>query len=528
MPDMMRLFLVVTFFVATACSMMRADSPTAIPTPTTVRVVQTTPVPTLNRQLQAVPTPVSVAEATETAQPLADVAACGDGEQAAFASHIVDAHLTFREQTINVTQATTYVNRTNDALAQVVFNVEPNRRPGVFTLQSLTLADGTPVPTFELAGRKLTVDLDTPLGAGCQLDLALTFRIKIPQVDAGVNGYTGYFGFSARQINLAHWLPAAAVRSDEAWLVHESVNIGEQTALDPANWDVTLTVEGASERLQVVGPGQVTQPADNRWRFVNNGVRELPLTMSERFIQATDQTEQGVTVELYTFEDARIERDDGIYDGAAHALEVATRAMSMYSDLFGPYPRDRFIIVQGDFPDGMEFTDLVFVSTDWFRSYNGQPTSYLTLITIHEIAHQWWYARVGNDQAMMPWLDEALATYSEFVFYEEYYPDLRDWWWQFRVDTWIPPDFDQPSVASTVYDFTTIRAYVNTVYLRGARMMRDLRADLGTERFFDWLARYSDAGMSRIATDDLFWSLLTPEQLEQTRDTREKYLGAAD
>src|SRR5690606_26398588 len=121
MPDMMRLFLVVTFFVATACSMMRADSPTAIPTPTTARVVQTTPVPTLNRQLQAVPTPVSVAEATETAQPLADVAACGDGEQAAFASHIVDAHLTFREQTINVTQATTYVNRTNDALAQVVF-----------------------------------------------------------------------------------------------------------------------------------------------------------------------------------------------------------------------------------------------------------------------------------------------------------------------------------------------------------------------------------------------------------------------
>jgi len=31
----------------------------------------------------------------------------------------------------------------------------------------------------------------------------------------------------------------------------------------------------------------------------------------------------------------------------------------------------------------------------------------------HELAHEWWYALVSNDQAQAPWLDEAFASYAE-------------------------------------------------------------------------------------------------------------------
>src|SRR5690606_29018953 len=127
------------------------DSPTTVPTPTTIRVVQTTPVPTINRHLHTVSTaPPSEDEATATADPLALVPACSEADVLPLARHVVDATLVYREQVITVEQTTTYVNRTGEALAQVVFNVEPNRRPGVFTLQSLTLADDTPVPAYEL------------------------------------------------------------------------------------------------------------------------------------------------------------------------------------------------------------------------------------------------------------------------------------------------------------------------------------------------------------------------------------------
>ena len=31
----------------------------------------------------------------------------------------------------------------------------------------------------------------------------------------------------------------------------------------------------------------------------------------------------------------------------------------------------------------------------------------------HEVAHEWFYGLVGNDQGRDPWLDEAFATYAE-------------------------------------------------------------------------------------------------------------------
>jgi aminopeptidase N len=34
-------------------------------------------------------------------------------------------------------------------------------------------------------------------------------------------------------------------------------------------------------------------------------------------------------------------------------------------------------------------------------------------VAVHELAHQWFYAMVGNSQARDPWLDEAFASYAE-------------------------------------------------------------------------------------------------------------------
>ncbi len=195
--------------------------------------------------------------------------------------------------------------------------------------------------------------------------------------------------------------------------------------------------------------------------------------------------------------------------------------------MFGALPQQRLVVVEADFPDGMEFSGLIFVGAGWFDQWTGTPQSYLTIITAHEVAHQWWYARVGSDQALTPWLDEALATYSEYLFYEAHYPELSDWWWQFRVATFVPDGFtDAAPVGSSVYTFPNLRSYINAVYLRGARMLHQLRRDLGTEAFLAWLAAYAQAGDGRIADPDLLWSLLTPEQQQQTEATRRRYLGS--
>lgn len=500
------------------------------PTPTTVRMVQVTAVPTVNRQPRA----VSIAEAASsadastaarTAEP--PVSRCDTDATTPMTRHTVSATLAFREQRIAVQQRIQYINRDDVPLDQIVLNIEPNRLPNVFFLEALRLADGAELAA-ELTGRRLEIDLPEPLPPGCLIALDLDFRVQIPQIAAGLNGYTGYFGFGARQINLAHWLPMVAVRFGDTWLLNaDPASVGEQTVAAPADWNVTLTVNGAGESLQVAAPGTVTAMGAGTWQIIQLNARDFALSLSERFQLTTQTTRNGVVVELYHFDDVVVQTEAGPVDSAAHTLDVAVHSLETYSDLFGPYPDPRFVVVQGDFPDGMEFSNLVFVSTDWFRTYAGQPTSYLTIITVHEVAHQWWYVRVGNDQAQHPWLDETLATYSEYIFYEEHYPELRDWWWRFRVNTFIPEGFADRDVDSTVYEFTSIREYINAVYLRGARMLHDLRGDLGTEAFFDWLNAYAEAGDGDIATPDLLWSLLTPEQLERTRETREQYLGAA-
>jgi aminopeptidase N len=205
-------------------------------------------------------------------------------------------------------------------------------------------------------------------------------------------------------------------------------------------------------------------------------------------------------------------------------LSAATLATEQYASLFGMPPNNRIVIVQGDFPDGMEFSGLAYVSTNWFYAFDGGVQNFLTMITVHEVAHQWWYAKVGNDAAYDPWLDEALSTYSEYIYVEEFYPQFREWWWSFRV-AWYNPQGD---VDSDVYEFDSGRGYINAVYLRGVQMLHNIREDIGTEEFFDLLAAYAQAGDGQIATPELFWSLLTPEQMEATAATREEFLREPD
>ena len=168
----------------------------------------------------------------------------------------------------------------------------------------------------------------------------------------------------------------------------------------------------------------------------------------------------------------------------------------------------------------MEFSGLVFVSRDWFESWEGNPASYLTVITAHEVAHQWWYGSVANDQAAEPWLDEALATYSEVLLLESDFPELTDWWWEWRVDRFAPGGY----VDSDIYEFANRRDYINAVYLRGARMLQELRQDLGDDAFFAWLRRHAEQGAGSIVSEEDFWSLLDDSQLAATLETRRRYL----
>jgi hypothetical protein len=427
--------------------------------------------------------------------------------------HVVRAELDYDKKSLHVIQQVDYANRTGEILSHLVFNVEANQAVDGFVLDSVML--GREALAFELDGKRLTVFFpdDQPLSIDCYYRLTLDYVLNVPQYYTIAYGQRGFFASTPRQMNLGGWLATVANYHAGGWVTREPSRIGEQDVLAIADWEVHLSLVAPNDRIKIAGAGIGGQITPNEWRFTHHGAREITLSISDQFFMEHVPLEDGATVELYTFNTTGAVAQQKFRD-------VTVQSLELFQELFSPYPNERLVMVQGDFPDGMEFDGLTFVGDSWFTNWNGRDSSYLTLITVHEVAHQWWYARVGNDSALTPWLDEALSTYSEYLYLERYHPDLLDWWWGFRVDTYAPQGF----VDGTVYEFATAREYINAVYLRGVRMLHDLRQDLGDAGFFALLQDYARIYDGVIATPDDFWALLTPEQLEQTSATRGRYL----
>jgi len=171
-----------------------------------------------------------------------------------------------------------------------------------------------------------------------------------------------------------------------------------------------------------------------------------------------------------------------IHPGQSHPEEETTlrgpeddlgqfpvQAVGLFEAKFAPYPYDSLSVVETESPDGQEYDGLVFLSSDFYDQYGGSNRSNMVSIGVHEIAHNWWFGLVGNDQALEPWLDEALSVYSERIFYEFTNPNYGDWWWNFRVNYFNPSGW----VDTSIYEGGTFRAYTNAAYLTGANFSKN-------------------------------------------------------
>ncbi len=405
-----------------------------------------------------------------------------------------------------------YVNHSAAPLAELLLLVEASRNDNV--VMERVNAGPTPL-VYTLEGRKLVISLPQALQPDAAISLTLAFQVTVPAIEDEAEDYLGWLGYSPRQLNLGNWLPVVAPLREGSWLAPEAAAVGEHAAQDLAAWEVSLYVDDAPSDLVVVGPEEQTQTDAQRWHFSVSAARDFTLSLGAAWQRTETTFADDSVIELYSLEEST-----HAPGAAAYALDIARRSMKRFSEHFGPLPLQRLAVVEGDFPDGMEFSGVVFVSQDWFDSWTGDPASFLTIITAHEVAHQWWYASVANDQAQEPWLDEALATYSELLLLEADFPELVDWWWEWRIDRFAPSGF----VDNEVYDFPARRPYINAVYLQGARLIHALRQDLGDEAFFTWLRRHAEAGAGKIVSAADLWSLLDEEQLVATRATRQRFL----
>lgn len=431
--------------------------------------------------------------------------------------YVIELQLNYSTKVASVDQVITYPNRTGEALPSLVLAVVPNLWSGGFSLKSITV-DDQPVASYNIENfnQRLDVQLSQPIEPGRTAVIHLSYGLILPQMQAYVEASNDIrpqiYGYSERQVNFVDWYPfVVPYQPGEGWILHNPWFYGEHLVYDLADFDVRVTFsDGADPQIAASGAEAESMTEGSR-RFVMEAGRTFALSISDFFKVATRQVGD-VTVFSYYF---------GIYDAPGEAmLQTTAEAVQTFSDTFGPYRHKTLTAVQGDFNDGMEFSGLYFISRDYFNLHRSDnPVNYLIIIAAHETAHQWWFDAVANDQALEPWLDEALCTYSERIYFETIYPDLVDSWWDYRYFEFQQAGF----VDTSIYDGGGQRPYWDKVYLTGARFFEDLREKVGDEIFFAFLRDYYTQSAGGYATGADFFRVFRQNTAADITDLLTQY-----
>lgn len=381
-----------------------------------------------------------------------------------------------------------YTNQTGQTLTELVLAVEPRLLPGAFNLTGNNV-NGQP-SNADFSGQRMTLELAEPLAAGASVLLEIKYELQIP-----LENQRYLFGYNARQTNLLDWYPfIVPYKPGKGWVLHNPAPVGEHLVYESANFDVFLKFASTANPPAVAAsaPGI----PDGEWmHYTLQGARGFSLSASDGFLTSTADA-GGVRVTSYYF--------DGHQAAGAQAASVTAQAVQLFSQKFAPYPYETLSVVESASADGMEADGLFFMAGHFYDTYDGSPENYLTTLSVHETSHQWWYSLVGNDQALEPWLDEALATYSEQIFYAADYPEEVNWWWDFRIRRFNPLG----AMNGSIYANGSFRTYTNATYFMGAYWLEDLRVRVGDAAFFAALADYARQNSRKISNAELFFASL--------------------
>ncbi|MEJ5222808.1 MAG: M1 family metallopeptidase, partial [Anaerolineales bacterium] len=417
--------------------------------------------------------------------------------------YLLFAQLDYARKRVDVDYLAAYPNQTGQPLDTLVLAVEPNLYANGFILLAITY-NGQAVP-YRINGNRLEVPLPAPLPAGETASLGMTYRLWLPQKGGGQ-----VYGYNNAQINLVNWIPQfVPYQPGAGWLIYAPWPFGEHLSFDSADFEINLRVTDPALGVQVAASAPA-QPNGDWMRYRLEAARMFALSASPLFISESRQV-YGITVTSTCF--------SGREAAGRAMLGYAEQAITLYANLFGPYPYPSLSIVETHLNDGMEYDGLIFLSGSFYAEYNGTARSNLAMIGVHEIAHQWWYGAVGNNQAQEPWLDEALATYAERIFYERTYPADLAWWWNFRINFFAPTGY----VDTTIFNGGNFRQYTNAVYLNGANFLEELRGQIGDDAFFAFLKDYTTQMSGRRTTQADFFRILAEHSRADISNLTRRY-----
>jgi hypothetical protein len=399
----------------------------------------------------------------------------------------------------------TYTNLTGEALADLVFRTYPNA-PVIYGGQlavTESRVDGAVVASEVFLSDRtgLRLLLPTPLAPGETVVVELAFSGRAPLDFGDLPDVYGVFNYAreAQVLTLANSYPILAEREGGSWQAEPVFGVGDAVVSQTALYRVEVT---APLEWELITTGVRTQPAGETERgsaatFVTGPAREFTLIASPSFERIEAQVD-GIVVRHWGLPSGESRWED--------ALTATVDAVGLFNARFGPYPYAELDVASVPLINaaGVEYPGLYLVITNLYEP-DPQSPFLLGIVASHEVAHQWWYAVVGNDVIEHPWQDEALAVFSSLLYQEVHQPRFYEGTLQFyqaQVSA-LDGGSGESDVGLPVTAFAgRPQDYSQVVYDKGGVFLVALRERMGDGPFFQALQTYYREYRFSVASPD--------------------------
>ncbi len=228
---------------------------------------------------------------------------------------------------------------------------------------------------------------EVPAGRTVTSDLAFTVALGRDSFDRFGRTATSRFAWFGSAQPLLAW------ERGYGWHDEDLIRFTAESATSEA-MDTSLSVTAPAD-LTVVMSGDPTQPpaataGTRTWRSAIAAARDVSVAVGP--FSVSDTTVGGV----------RLRVGAPAADARDRLVPEFRRAITELARRFGPFPFPSLSVAVLPAPGGgIEYPSSILMLDD------------SRLVAVHETAHQWFYAMVGNSQSLHPWMDEAFAEYAE-------------------------------------------------------------------------------------------------------------------
>ncbi|MDP4177313.1 MAG: hypothetical protein Q8900_03115, partial [Bacillota bacterium] len=311
------------------------------------------------------------------------------------------------QKKINGIEEVSYINTSKDNLSEVYFHAYAaafKKYNGNIKIQEIDVNDIK--SDFNIEGSDLTlvkVPLNDALKPNQRVDIKMKYLIDIPERSG--NGFADRFAYDKDTINLGNCFPIAAVYEDGKWDKHLYDQKGDAFYSECSNFKVKIT---APKEYIMAVTGDINKEENSGrskiWTITSENVRDFAAVASDKF-QIVKANIGGTVIKSYAFDKTKAEK----------VLSYSAKAIETFNKRYGEYPYSTCSVVQTDLQGGMEYPTMVMIISDSYTNITAKNIMSVLMyqgvigdledVVVHELAHQWWYGLVGDNEYDEAWVD---------------------------------------------------------------------------------------------------------------------------